>query len=199
MNLVIHEILLYSTSITIFSILANPSLQDKTNIEMHTKLPFLSFLFAVTIFLNPSQATNYDIQVGPALSFSPNTTSASPGDTLTFHFHPGKHNVAQSLFSTPCVASPGSSLSIPFPSQLLHHKPSPTKSLTFSLHTLTHIWYTGGFYSTFIIPPSDTGTSPTTFIVTVNNTDPIWFYCSEYMHCQLGMAGVVNPPYVSLL
>ncbi|KAE9380032.1 hypothetical protein N431DRAFT_394501 [Stipitochalara longipes BDJ] len=122
---------------------------------MHFK-PFSPLLITLSLLLNRSQATNHDILVGPALSFSPNTTSASPGDTLTFHFYPGKHNVAQSLFSTPCVPSPD------------------------------------GFYSGFIVPT--TGEDSTTFIVTVNDTSPIWFYCSEYMHCQLGMVGVVNPP-----
>lgn len=33
-----------------------------------------------------------------------------------------------------------------------------------------------------------------TFIVTVNSTDPIWFYCSLDAHCIAGMVGVVNPP-----
>lgn len=35
---------------------------------------------------------------------------------------------------------------------------------------------------------------PTTFTVQVNNTDPIWFYCSTPTHCQGGMVGVINPP-----
>jgi len=33
-----------------------------------------------------------------------------------------------------------------------------------------------------------------TYLVTVNNTDPIWFYCSLDSHCATGMVGVVNPP-----
>lgn len=122
---------------------------------MHLKtLPLL-------LFLPYSLAINHDIQVGPDLTFTPNTTSATPGSTLTFHFYSGRHNVAQSLFSTPCIPSPN------------------------------------GFYSGFIVPSSSDTQSPTTFIVTINDTNPIWFYCSEYIHCQLGMVGVVNPPYVS--
>jgi hypothetical protein len=31
------------------------------------------------------------------------------------------------------------------------------------------------------------------FQVTVNNTDPIAFYCTVASHCQSGMVGVVNP------
>lgn len=35
-----------------------------------------------------------------------------------------------------------------------------------------------------------------TFEVTVNNTDPIFFYCSQnkFSHCISGMSGVVNEP-----
>ncbi|KAH6694914.1 Cupredoxin [Leptodontidium sp. MPI-SDFR-AT-0119] len=33
-----------------------------------------------------------------------------------------------------------------------------------------------------------------TFVVTVNNTDPIYFYCSIPGHCQGGMVGGVNVP-----
>ena len=45
----------------------------------------------------------------------------------------------------------------------------------------------GGFFGGFQEPP-------TTFTVEVNNTDPIWFYCSTAGHCQQGMVGVINPP-----
>jgi plastocyanin len=105
---------------------------------------------------SPLPRHNLDIQVGPDLTFTPNTTSVSPGSALTFHFYSGRHNVPQSLFSTPCVRSPN------------------------------------GFYSGFIVPSSSDTVSPTTFIVTVNYTNPIWFYCSEYMHYQLGMVGLWN-------
>ncbi|KAE9364061.1 Cupredoxin [Stipitochalara longipes BDJ] len=37
-------------------------------------------------------------------------------------------------------------------------------------------------------------TSSDVFRVTVQNTDPIWFFCGTPSHCQGGMAGVVNPP-----
>ncbi|KAH8799930.1 Cupredoxin [Hyaloscypha sp. PMI_1271] len=122
---------------------------------MRHATPISFFLFSLPLTVL-SKSINHDITVGPALSFSPNTTSASAGDTLTFHFFPGKHDVAQSSFSTPCAPSPN------------------------------------GFYSGFIVP--DSGEDSTKFVVTVNDTQPIWFYCSEVMHCQLGMVGVVNPP-----
>jgi plastocyanin len=34
------------------------------------------------------------------------------------------------------------------------------------------------------------------FALKVNDTNPIWLYCSQVSHCQSGMAMVVNPPYV---
>ncbi|KAL3421749.1 hypothetical protein PVAG01_05905 [Phlyctema vagabunda] len=47
------------------------------------------------------------------------------------------------------------------------------------------------FFSGYI-PGNDQGNQ--TFEITVNSTDPIWFYCSLNRHCQNGMVGVVNPP-----
>jgi plastocyanin len=35
------------------------------------------------------------------------------------------------------------------------------------------------------------------FQFTVNDTNPIWFYCGTPGHCSAGMSGVINPPYVS--
>lgn len=33
-----------------------------------------------------------------------------------------------------------------------------------------------------------------TFVVTVQSSDPLWFYCGQLGHCQGGMVGVINPP-----
>lgn len=52
----------------------------------------------------------------------------------------------------------------------------------------------GGFFSGF--QSLSTGaTSMPSFTITVNSTDPIWFYCSQTVltHCQQGMVGVINP------
>jgi plastocyanin len=38
------------------------------------------------------------------------------------------------------------------------------------------------------------GTNAKTFAVTVNNTDPLWFYCATPQHCSNGMVMAVNPP-----
>ena len=41
--------------------------------------------------------------------------------------------------------------------------------------------------------PVQSGQAKQMFSVMVNNTDPMWLYCSAGAHCQEGMAMVVNP------
>lgn len=52
----------------------------------------------------------------------------------------------------------------------------------------------GGFFSGF--QPLSAGPGPVEFVVQVNDTNPIWIYCSQPKdsHCQNGMAMVVNQP-----
>ncbi|MCJ1356616.1 MAG: hypothetical protein MMC33_006611 [Icmadophila ericetorum] len=51
---------------------------------------------------------------------------------------------------------------------------------------------TMGFFSGFM--PTAFGEAQPVFTVMVNDTSPIWFYCSQAKHCQKGMVGVINPP-----
>ncbi|KAK9367390.1 Cupredoxin [Lipomyces kononenkoae] len=37
------------------------------------------------------------------------------------------------------------------------------------------------------------GSTNPTFIIKVNSTDPLFFYCPVDSHCQFGMVGVINP------
>ncbi|ERF76099.1 hypothetical protein EPUS_01432 [Endocarpon pusillum Z07020] len=52
-----------------------------------------------------ADASTYDIDVGAdgALLFSPESLTASVGDTINFHFYPRNHSVVQSSFDAPCV------------------------------------------------------------------------------------------------
>ncbi|KAK0625077.1 hypothetical protein B0T17DRAFT_608125 [Bombardia bombarda] len=50
---------------------------------------------------------------------------------------------------------------------------------------------TGGFFSGVFSTVAEE--NPNVFRVTVNSTDPIFYYCTVAGHCQAGMAGVVNP------
>ncbi|OCL14251.1 Cupredoxin [Glonium stellatum] len=53
-------------------------------------------------------AANHDVMVGmDGLTFTPNTTTAANGDTVTFHFYPMKHSVVQAAFATPCEPMAG--------------------------------------------------------------------------------------------
>lgn len=49
----------------------------------------------------------------------------------------------------------------------------------------------GGLYSGF---RATTAEDPSVFEVTVNDTNPIWIYCSQITHCEGGMSMVVNQP-----
>ncbi|THZ98790.1 hypothetical protein D6C82_05546 [Aureobasidium pullulans] len=114
-------------------------------------LPIALSLFGIV------NAASHSIDVGEdGLVFSPNSTTAAVGDTVTFHFYPRAHGVARSSYSSPCAAMDN------------------------------------GFNSGFVKVAS--GESNTTFTITVNNTDPIWYYCPQGDHCQAGMVGVINPP-----
>jgi len=38
------------------------------------------------------------------------------------------------------------------------------------------------------------GQNTNVFTLTINDTNPIWFYCAVPTHCESGMFGVINPP-----
>ena len=50
-----------------------------------------------------------------------------------------------------------------------------------------------GFWSGFQ-PVTPGAASVPTYTVMVNDTKPIWFYCSKANHCQTGMVGAINAP-----
>lgn len=111
----------------------------------------------VSSLLGSAYAASHSIDVGEnGLVFSPNSTTAAVGDTVTFHFYPRAHGVARSSYASPCAAMDN------------------------------------GFNSGFVKVAN--GESDTTFTITINNTDPIWYYCPQGDHCQAGMVGVINPP-----
>ncbi|KAH0394408.1 hypothetical protein KCU89_g11394, partial [Aureobasidium melanogenum] len=111
----------------------------------------------VSSLLGSAYAASHSIDVGEGgLVFSPNSTTAAVGDTVTFHFYPRAHGVARSSYPSPCAA------------------------------------IDNGFNSGFVQVAS--GESATTFTITINNTDPIWYYCPQGDHCQAGMVGVINSP-----
>jgi hypothetical protein len=49
------------------------------------------------------QAANFDVNVGPGLTYTPDhIASAASGDTINFHFSGGSHTVTQSTLGDPC-------------------------------------------------------------------------------------------------
>ncbi|TVY55404.1 putative GPI-anchored cupredoxin [Lachnellula suecica] len=48
-----------------------------------------------------------------------------------------------------------------------------------------------GIYSGFM-PVKATDTTTPTYTIMVNNTTPMWLYCSQGKHCQSGMVMVIN-------
>ncbi|KAL8711203.1 MAG: hypothetical protein Q9220_004348 [cf. Caloplaca sp. 1 TL-2023] len=51
---------------------------------------------------------------------------------------------------------------------------------------------TVGFFSGFMPVKPDAAMMPS-YTIMVNDTKPIWYYCSQGDHCQDGMVGVINP------
>lgn len=75
-----------------------PKLLHKSKMKSYT-------LQIVSSLLGSAYAASHSIDVGEGgLVFSPNSTTAAVGDTVTFHFYPRAHGVARSSYSSPCAA-----------------------------------------------------------------------------------------------
>jgi plastocyanin len=96
--------------------------------------------------------------------FEPAEVQAKVGDLIQFQFHPMNHSVVRAAFADPCVPIEESAAGNG----------------------------TAGFYSGFM-PVDPSATVMPTFTIMVENTNPIWFYCSQGKHCQAGMVGAINP------
>jgi plastocyanin len=96
--------------------------------------------------------------------FDPPEVMAAVGDLIQFQFYPMNHSVVRASFADPCVPIEQSA----------------------SANGTT------GFYSGFMPISSETTMMPT-FSIVVEDTKPIWFYCSQGRHCQSGMVGAINP------
>ncbi|CAG8983308.1 hypothetical protein HYALB_00007436 [Hymenoscyphus albidus] len=126
--------------------------------------------FVLLVLVNAA-TLNVDVGKGGALKFGPDTIVAAPGDIVNFHFYTGSnpHSVVNGPFDQPCTHANGSAEAPVFFSGSLDGDKDGMTLLT-------------------------TPTQNTTFSVTIENSYPIWFYCSVKQHCQHGMVGVINPP-----
>ncbi|KAE8445896.1 hypothetical protein EG329_012675 [Mollisiaceae sp. DMI_Dod_QoI] len=109
-------------------------------------------------------ATTHTVSVGAdGLNFSPHETYADVGDIIEYRFYPQNHSVARAGF--------GNQPCIPYED--------------------TGIGLVG-FWSGFQ-PVALVLSNPPIFRVRVNDTDPIFYYCSAPGACFEGMIGVINP------
>lgn len=109
---------------------------------------------------------------GDQLVFSPDSIMANVGDLVEFQFVDDGHSVALGDFSNPCMPKDSSAFFSGFPVDEVSQ-------------TRNRIGHTRYSYQ-----------QGKTFTITVNSTDPMWFYCTAPSHCQAGMVGVINAPYV---
>ncbi|TWU78840.1 hypothetical protein ED733_007484 [Metarhizium rileyi] len=98
-----------------------------------------------------------------ALKFFPEKITAQPGEMVQFQFWTGNHTVTQSSFDDPCAPVSRTNSSAP------------------------------GIFSSFqpTAASASMGMIPV-FTVMINDTKPIWVYCSQGPHCQKGMSMVIN-------
>lgn len=126
---------------------------------------------------NPSSSTTTSTHSATS------TSSSAPGvQTITV----GKDNAL--AFSPDSVtAAVGSSIEFQFyaPIHSVTQSSFDAPCSTFSNGT--------GFWSG---PITTTGNGPNNnvFTLTINDTNPIWFFCATISHCETGMSGVINPP-----
>jgi len=121
------------------------------------------------------------------------TTASSGGASTTASALPGVQTVKVSnnngdLKFTPDSISADLGTTVEF---LFYPKNHTVAQASFAL-PCQPLNQTKGFFSGNY--PTTSGTNPDVFTITINDTKPIWYYCSTGKHCQSGMVGVINPP-----
>ncbi|KAI0362650.1 hypothetical protein OH77DRAFT_1416917 [Trametes cingulata] len=109
--------------------------------------------------------TTHTVKVGEngTFTFNPNVVTANNGDVIQFQFLSKNHTVTQSTFNAPC------------------------SNITDASGTVT------GVDSGYQFVPGNATSFPV-WSITVNNASaPLWFYCRQANHCQMGMVFAVNP------
>ncbi|UKZ87793.1 uncharacterized protein TrAFT101_003568 [Trichoderma asperellum] len=99
----------------------------------------------------------------PAIKYYPDNIKAAPGSMVQFQFWAGNHTVTQSDFDHPCTPISQVNSSVP------------------------------GIWSSFM--PVAAGASKKeipVFTIQINDTKPIWIFCSQGKHCSSGMSMVIN-------
>ena len=123
---------------------------------------------------------------GDLLRFNPEVVNAAVGTQILFQYYP---RVSQAKVLDTLVH-------LAFP--LLDTSADVIISDDFQNHSVAQGSFQSpcspldnGFFSGYV--PSAAGEAPNSFVITVQDTNPIYYYCSQASHCQAGMIGIINP------
>ena len=97
------------------------------------------------------------------LAYFPEKITAAPGTMVQFQFLAGKHTVTQSTFDNPCV---------------------PIGNVNASA--------AGVFSGAMDVAAAKAQGVLPTYTVMINDTKPVWLYCTTGNHCASGMSMVIN-------
>jgi uncharacterized cupredoxin-like copper-binding protein len=129
-------------------------------------MQFTPLALAALLGVASAQQTVHVVSVSTvsnnSLVFTPDNIKVPAGDMIQFQFRAGNHSVAQSTFDNPCTP--------------------------ISEHTNQ----TGVFSGFQPVAASMAMGMVPTWTISVQNTNPMWFYCATGKHCQAGMVMVVN-------
>jgi plastocyanin len=126
----------------------------------------------------PEGVQTHTILVGSGGDFAyhPNSINASVGDVVTFEFYPTNHSVIRGEYTgSQACGSGGCNPCVPV--ELIDPAVPPFASKNFLTQDL----------------PSAANMEIQSYNLTVNDTNPIWFYCDAISSCLNGMVGVINP------
>ncbi|KKY16597.1 putative extracellular serine-rich protein [Diplodia seriata] len=137
---------------------------------------FVATLAALGLATRSLAATHtVSVGAGSGHNFTPNTTIAEVGDIVIFDFYPTNHSVIRGEYSnnTSLCGPAGCNPCVPWE---LYHTDEADQGFFSGNHKISSF------------------TNRETWNLTINNTDPIWFYCDAIDSCSPnGMVGVINP------
>jgi plastocyanin len=125
---------------------------------------FADTITSSTTSTSSAPIATHTVAVGvDGFNFWPNQIYANVHDIIEYQFYPLNHSVVRAAFG-------------------------PTPCIPYEWTVPGRV----GFYSGFQ-PVSQVLANPPSFRVEVNDTEPIFFYCSAPGACFEGMIGVINP------
>lgn len=131
-----------------------------------------------TTSVAPEGPQTHTVLVGSGgdYQYHPNSINASVGDVVSFQFYPTNHSVIRGEYTgSNACGSAGCNPCVPI--ELIDPTVPPFASKNFLTQDL----------------PTPANLALQSFNLTVNDTNPIWFYCDAINSCLNGMVGVINP------